>query len=123
MQFFGIQNPLEDGRHEAEAVSGEQIAFALGQAESQTTLEDIHRKMGILEPTFYREKKVYANMGATEIRRLKQLKDENAKLEPVVANLMLGKAMLQDLLQQIVRPAVRRNIVCHLQTIYVIGKR
>ncbi len=80
--------------------SEEQIAFALRQAESGTTLEEICRKMGISEPTFYRWKKVYAGMGVTEIRRLKQLEDENAKLKRVVADLTLDKAMLQDVLRK-----------------------
>ena len=64
--------------------SEEQIAFALRQAESGTTIEEICRKMGVSEPTFYRWKKVYAGMGVSEIRRLKQLEDENAKLKRVV---------------------------------------
>ena len=80
--------------------SEEQIAFALRQAESGTTIEEICRKMGISEPTFYRWRKVYAGMGVTEIRRLKQLEDENAKLKRVVADLTLDKAMLQDVLRK-----------------------
>ena len=80
--------------------SEEQIAFALRQAESGTTIEEICRKMGVSEPTFYRWKKVYAGMGVTEIRRLKQLEDENAKLKQVVADLTLDKAMLHDVLRK-----------------------
>lgn len=80
--------------------SEEQIAFALRQAESGTTIEEICRKMGVSEPTFYRWKKVYAGMGMSEIRRLKQLEDENAKLKRVVADLTLDKAMLQDVLRK-----------------------
>jgi len=80
--------------------SEEQIAFALRQAESGTTIEEICRKMGFSEPTFYRWKKVYAGMGLAEIRRLKQLEDENAKLKRVVADLTLDKAMLQDVLRK-----------------------
>jgi putative transposase len=80
--------------------SEEQIAFALRQAESGTTIEEICRKMGVSEPTFHRWKKVYAGMGVTEIRRLKQLEDENAKLKRVVAELTLDKAMLQDVLRK-----------------------
>ncbi len=80
--------------------SEEQIAFALRQAESGTTIAEICRKMGISEPTFYRWKKVYAGMGIAEIRRLKQLEDENAKLKRVVADLTLDKAMLQDVLRK-----------------------
>lgn len=80
--------------------SEEQIAFALRQAESGTTIEEICRKMGVSEPTFYRWKKVYAGMGVSEIRRLKQLEDENAKLKRVVVDLTLDKAMLQDVLRK-----------------------
>jgi len=54
----------------------EQIAFALRQAESGTTVEEICRKMGVSEPTFYRWKKQFVGMGVTEIRRLKRLKQE-----------------------------------------------
>lgn len=56
--------------------------------------------MGVSEPTFYRWKKVYAGMGIAEIRHLKQLEDENAKLKRVVADLTLDKAMLQDVLRK-----------------------
>jgi putative transposase len=49
----------------------EQIAFALRQAESGTTVGEICRKMGVAEATFYRWKKVYAGMGVSEIRQLK----------------------------------------------------
>ena len=78
--------------------SEEQIAFALRQAESGTTIEEICRKMGISEPTFYRWKKVYAGMGVSEIRRLKQLEDENAKLKRLLAEQMLDAAALRELL-------------------------
>ena len=78
--------------------SEEQIAFALRQAESGTTIEEICRKMGVSEPTFYRWKKVYAGMGVAEIRRLKQLEDENTKLKRVVADLTLDKVILQEVL-------------------------
>ncbi len=98
--FSGILNPFEGGCHEAEAVFEEQIAFALRQAESGTTIEEICRKMGVSEPTFYRWKKVYAGMGVAEVRRLKQLEEENAKLKRVVADLTLDKAMLQDVLRK-----------------------
>ena len=63
----------------------EQIAFALRQAEAGTTIGEICRKMGIAEATFYRWKKVYAGMGVAEIRRLKQLEEENSKLKRLVA--------------------------------------
>jgi putative transposase len=54
-----------------------QIAFALRQAASGTPVSEITRKMGVIELTFYRWKKQYANMDVSEIRRFKQLEDEN----------------------------------------------
>ncbi len=78
----------------------EQVAFALRQAESGTAVEEICRKMGVSEPTFYRWKKRFAGMGVVEIRRLKQLEEENAKLKRLVADLMLDKTMLQDVLRR-----------------------
>lgn len=78
----------------------EQIAFALRQAESGTPVAEVIRKMGITEPTFYRWKKQFAGMGVAEIRRLKQLEDENARLKKLVADLTLDKTMLQDVLKR-----------------------
>ena len=79
----------------------EQIAFALRQAESGTAVAEICRKLGVSEPTFYRWKKQFAGMGTVEIRRLKQLEEENAKLTRLVADLSLDKTMLQDVLRKI----------------------
>ncbi len=78
----------------------EQIAFALRQAEAGTPVEDVCRKLGVSEATFYRWKKQFAGMGVTEIRRLKQLEDENARLKRLVADLTLDKTMLQDVLKR-----------------------
>ena len=76
----------------------EQIAFALRQAEGGTAVEEICRKLGVSEATFFRWKKRFAGMGTAEIRRLKQLGEENTKLKRLVADLSLDKAMLQDVL-------------------------
>src|SRR5919107_1532629 len=78
----------------------EQIAFALRQAENGATVEEVRRKMGVSEPTFYRWKKQFAGMGVPEIRRLKQLEEENAKLKRLVADLTLDETMLQDVLRR-----------------------
>jgi putative transposase len=78
----------------------QQIAFALRQAESGTPISDIIRKMGISDATFYRWKKQYAGLGINEIRRLKQLEEENRKLKQIVADLTLDKQMLQDVLSK-----------------------
>lgn len=77
----------------------EQIAFALRQAEAGTPVEEVCRKMGVSEPTFYRWKKKFAGMGVSEIRRLKQLEEENRRLKGL-ADLTLDKTMLQDVLRR-----------------------
>jgi putative transposase len=78
----------------------EQIAFALKQQELGTTVEEICRKMGISDATFYNWKKKYSGLGPSELRRLKQLEEENAKLKRLVADLSLDKAMLQDVVKR-----------------------
>jgi putative transposase len=78
----------------------QQIAYALRQAESGVPIEEITRKMGITQATFYRWKKKFAGMGVVELRRLKQLEEENKKLKRLVADLSLDKAMLQDVLSK-----------------------
>jgi putative transposase len=77
-----------------------QIAFALREAESGTPVGEVIRKTGISEVTFYRWKKRYAGMGVSELRRLKQLEDENRRLKRLVADLTLDKQMLQDVLSK-----------------------
>ena len=77
-----------------------QIVFALRQASSGTPVSEITRKMGVSDPTFYRWKKLYAGMGVNEVRRLKQLDEENRKLKQMVADLALDKQMLQDVLSK-----------------------
>jgi putative transposase len=76
----------------------EQILQALRQAESGTTVVDICRKLGVTEPTCYRWKKQYTGLDGSELRELKQLREENRQLKGVVADLTLDKAMLRDAL-------------------------
>lgn len=78
----------------------EQIAFALRQAETGTAVQEITRKMGISEQTFYRWKRKFAGLGVSELRRLKLLEQENRKLKQLVADLSLDKQILQDVLSK-----------------------
>jgi len=77
-----------------------QIAFTLRQAESGTPVGEIVRKMGISEVTFYRWKKKYGGLGISELRRLKQVEDENRRLKRLVADLTLDKQILQEVLSK-----------------------
>ena len=78
----------------------QQIAFALKQAETGVKVEEVCRKMGISDATFYNWKKKYGGLGVTELRRLRQLEDENSRLKQIVADLTLDKQMLQDVLKK-----------------------
>ncbi len=77
----------------------EQIAFALKQAETGVSVGEICRKMGIAESTFYHWKKKFSGLGVSELRRLRQLEEENRKLKQLVADLSLDKVMLQDVIK------------------------
>ena len=76
--------------------SEEQIAFALRQAESGTPVGDVCRQLGVSEATFYVWKKRYAQLGVSELRRLRQLDEENARLKGPVADLTLDTHILQE---------------------------
>ena len=80
--------------------SDEQIAYALRQADGGTPVADVCRQMGISEATFYIWKKKYANLGTSEIRELRQLRDENAKLKRLVADLTLDKHILGEIIRK-----------------------
>ncbi len=80
--------------------TAEQVAFAMRQAESGTSVSEICRKMDIAEQTFYHWKKKYVGMGVAEVRRLRILEEENRKLKQLVADLSLDKQMLQDVLRK-----------------------
>jgi putative transposase len=78
----------------------EQIAFALKQQELGTPVEEICRKLGIAQATFFNWKKRFAGLGPSELRRLRQLEEENTRLKKLVADLSLDKVMLQDVVRR-----------------------
>ncbi len=80
--------------------SEEQIAFALKQAETGTPVKEVIRTMGISEQTFYRWKQKFGGMMPSDVRKLKQLEEENRQLKKLVADLSLDKQMLQDVLSK-----------------------
>ena len=78
----------------------EQVAMALRQAEAGTPVADICRKLEITETTFYRWKKKFGGLGVSELRELRQIRDENRQLKGLVADLTLDKNMLQEALRK-----------------------
>ena len=77
-----------------------QIVFALRQADTGVTVAEVCRKMGISEAIYYNWKKKYGGLGVPELRRLKQLEEENQHLKQLAADLSLDKQMLQDVLKK-----------------------
>jgi putative transposase len=77
-----------------------QIAFVLRQAEEGTKVEEVCRKAGISEATFYNWRKKYGGLMPSEMKRLKQLEEENMRLKRIVADLSLDKEMLQDVIKR-----------------------
>ena len=80
--------------------SESQIVFAIKQVETGTRIQEVCRKMGVSEATFYNWKKKYGGLGVSELRRLKNLEEENSQLKKLVADLSLDKQILQDVLKK-----------------------
>ncbi len=76
----------------------EQIVATLHSVEGGTSVADACRKIGVTEQTFYRWKRKFAGMGVAEVRRLKQLEDENKRHKASVADLVLDKPILQEVI-------------------------
>lgn len=74
----------------------EQKAHVLAQAEAGVPIKELCRKYGVSEATFYTWRKKYGGLAASELKRLKQLEEENRKLKRLVADLALDKQILQD---------------------------
>ncbi|WP_346891547.1 transposase [uncultured Roseibium sp.] len=77
-----------------------QIAFILRQADEGMPVAEVCRKAGISDATFYNWRKRYGGMMPSEVKRMRQLEDENNRLKKIVADLTLDKAMLQDVLSK-----------------------
>ena len=80
--------------------SEEQIAYALREAEGGTPVGDVCRQLGISEATFYVWKKKFAHLGVSELRRLRQLEEENGRLKRLVADLTLDKHILAEVVRK-----------------------
>ena len=78
----------------------QQIAYALRQAESGIHIDEITRKMGVTQATFYRWKKKFGGLMPSEVRKLKQVQEENRRLRRLVADLSLDKEMLQEVIRK-----------------------
>jgi putative transposase len=78
----------------------EQIALVLHLADTKVSVEEVSRKVGTSQATFYAWKKTFGGMGVSELRRLRQLEEEKRKLKQLVADLSFDKVVLQDVLRK-----------------------
>jgi len=78
----------------------EQIIRVLKEAEAGAKTSDLCRRHGVSEATFYNWKAKFGGMSVSDAKRLKQLEAENAKLKKLLAEEMLNKQALQDLLSK-----------------------
>ena len=77
-----------------------QIALILRQVEEGTSVDEVCRKAGISQQTYYRWRKKYGGLMPSEMKRLKQLEEENKNLKRLVADLSLDKVILQDVIKR-----------------------
>ena len=84
----------------ASKFSDAQKAYILKQGEEGLPVAEICRKAGISQATYFNWKKKYAGLLPDEMRRLKQLEDENGRLKRIVADLTLDREMLQDVIRR-----------------------
>lgn len=80
--------------------TAEQIAYCLTQAEAGVPIGELCRKYGVSANTLYRWKAKYGSLAPSEVQRLKELTEENARLKKLVADLSLDKQILQDALRK-----------------------
>lgn len=80
--------------------SESQIVKILKEAESGRQVKDLCREYGMSDTTFYRWRSKYGGMDASDIRRLKELEQENSKLKQMFADLSLENTALKDLLEK-----------------------
>jgi putative transposase len=102
LEFSATISWLGEERNQMKAskFSDAQKAFIIKQGEEGTPVAEICRKAGISQATYFNWKKKYAGLLPTEMKRLKQLEDENARLKKIVADLTLDREMLQDVIRR-----------------------
>jgi putative transposase len=102
LEFSAVFSPGWEERKtmKASQFSDAQKAFILKQGNDGAPVAEICRKAGISQATYFNWKKKYDGMQPPEMRRLKQLEDENSKLKKIVADLSLDREMLQDVIRR-----------------------
>ncbi|WP_143276137.1 IS3 family transposase [Brevundimonas diminuta] len=102
----------------------EQIIGILRENEAGAKAGELARKHGVSEGTIYAWKAKFGGMSVSDAQRLRALEDENGKLKRLLADAMLDKAALNDLLsKKLVGPAAMRQAVAHLKAAFGVSER
>ena len=102
----------------------EQIVAVLRQVEAGARVDDICRKVEISQATYYLWKRQYSGVGVSELRELRQLREENGRLKRLVADLSMDRQILQEVVsKKTVRPRARRKLARWAQEAYCISER
>ena len=102
----------------------EQIVRVLAEAEGGMPIRDVCRKHNVQEQSFYRWKKKYGGMDASEVKRLKELERENSELKQIVAEQVLDIRMLKDVnSKKVLSLPQRRRAVTYLRNTFVVSER
>jgi putative transposase len=103
--------------------SNEEIIHALHQVEGGEKVTEVCRRLGVSEQTFY-WKKQFSGLGLQELRELRSLRHENAKLKQVVADLTLDRHILQEVVRKkALKPRARCTLAEWAQTAYRLSQR
>lgn len=109
---------------ERKRFSIEQIVAVLKQPELGMPVADVIRQVGISEQTFYRWNKQYAGMQSDQVRELKQLQEENARLKKAGCRAQPGQGdPAGRRFKKLARPALKRQAVAHIMRCYMVARR
>jgi putative transposase len=90
-------NKKENSKMKRGQFTEEQIIGILREVEAGQKASDVCRKYGVSESTFHRWKSAYGGLDASQLKRLRQLEEENRRLKQIVADLTLDNVMLKDI--------------------------
>jgi putative transposase len=102
----------------------EQIIGILKEQEAGMATVEVCRRHGINPATFYKWKSKFGGLEVSEVKRLRSLEDESAKLKKLLAEAMLDIAVLKDITgKNVVTPEARRDAAMHVQATFGLSER
>lgn len=100
-----------------------QIIAVLKSVEAGRTVKDVCREAGISEASYYNWKAKFGGMEASDIKKMKDLEDENRRLKQMFADLSLECRALKDVIEKALKPAIKRELVSYLTAQFAMSLR